>query len=190
MNPLNMKQYTHDNKRYDQHSEVEVQDTLLIAGPPEQHPYHVQGDTIYFQLSSPVFEMSSPDVNTIFDAQGFSNYLPANSHLQNQLNLPLQSPQLSSLSSNHKSLVLPSLSSMSSSTNIHSYPQSVYKHLDSMSTHLPTAQYIPSHLLPSYDDIQYIHYKSPLTAIQQPIMSHQQDYLAIYQYHQCPNNYW
>ena len=119
-----------------------------------------------------MFLTGLPDVNTIFDAQSLSNYLPANSHLQSQSKPPLQSPQLSSLSSNHKSLVMPSLS-LTSSTNIHSHPQSDYKHLDPKSAHLPTAQCIASHLPPSYEDTQYMYYKSPLTTTQQSIMSHQ-----------------
>ena len=104
-----------------------------------------------------------PDINTIFDAQGLSNCLPDNSHLQSQSKSSLQSSQLSSLSSNHKSLVMPSLSSMTLRTNLRSHPQSANK------------QCIPGHVLPPYEDIQCTQYKSPVTTIQQPIISHQQD---------------
>ena len=116
-----------------------------------------------------------PYVNTIFDAQGLGNYLPDNSLLQTQLNIPLQSSKLSSLSSHHNHLVMPSLSSMTSSINVHSHPQSIYK------------QCIPSHL-PPYEDIQSIHYMSPLTNVQQPIMLHQQYYFALPTL-QCHTNY-
>ena len=143
---MNKKYIRHHNKGHYQLSKVEEQTTPLIAAPPEQHPFHAQADTIYLQLAFPVFVMGLPDVNTIFDVQGLSNYLPGN--LQSQSKLPLQSPQLSSLSSNPKSLVMPSLSSLTSSTNT----QSVDKPLDSKSAHLPTAQCIPSHLPPSYED--------------------------------------
>ena len=118
-----------------------------------------------------------PDINTIFDAQGHSNHVPDNSNLQSQSMSPLLSLQLSSLSSHHKRLVVPSLSSMTSSTNVQSHSQSADKHTNSKSAHLPTAQYIPSHL-PPYEDIQCLHYKSPLST-QRSIMSHQQDYFAI-----------
>ena len=100
-----------------------------------------------------MFMIDLPDVNAIFDVQGLSNNFQANSNLQSQSKSPLQSLQLSTLSTNPISLVIPSLSSLSSSTSIHSHPQSLYKHLDSMSTHLPTADCIPSHLLPSNEDI-------------------------------------
>ena len=106
--------------------------------------------------------ISLPDINSIFDVnfQDFPNYLPANSHytdLQTQSNSSYQSLQLANLSPtiyNPESLVIPSMLSMTLSTNLYSHPQSAYK------------QYIPS-LLPSYEDTQ------------QPIMSHQQDYFAI-----------
>ena len=113
-----------------------------------------------------------PDINTIFDqdlANNSSNNLTY-TNLQSQAYSSYHSPQMADFSQhiqNPKSLVIPSLSSVTSTTNIHSHPQSIYK------------QYIPSHLLPSYEDIQYKCYKSPLTTTQQPIMSHQQDYLAI-----------
>ena len=114
-----------------------------------------------------------PYVNTISAAQGLGNYLPNNSLLQTQSNIPLQSSQLSSLSSHYNHLVVPSLSSMTSSIKYH--PQSIYK------------QCIPSHL-PPYEFIQSMHYMSPLTTNQQPIMPHQQDYFAIPTL-QCPTNY-
>ena len=154
---LNKKHYKHHNKRHKEISKVELQATPLTAEPPQQHPYHAHTENGY--LSSPVFE-------TIFDAEYHSNYFPDNSHLVSQSNSPSQSSQLSSLFSHNERLVVPSLSSMTSSNNLHSYPQSAYK------------QCVPN-LLPSYEDIQSIHYKSPLTTIQQPIMSHQQDQLAI-----------
>ena len=112
--------------------------------------------------------ISLPDINTIFDPQGLDNYLPDISHLtdlQNQSYLPYQSPQPPDFSLNFynpKSLDMPSLSSMPSSNNLHFYPQSAYK------------QCVPSDLLPSYEDIQCMHYKSPLSADQQPIMLHQE----------------
>ena len=106
-----------------------------------------------------------PGIDTIFDVQELTNYLPDYSYytdLQSHSNIPYQSPQLDNLSQHIydlKSLVMPSLSS---SNNLHSHPQFAYK------------QCIPSHL-PSYEDIQYMHYKSPLTTAQQPIMLHEQD---------------
>ena len=81
-----------------------------------------------------------------------------------------QSPQLADLSqhiNNPKSLVTLSLLSMTLSTNLQFHPESAYK------------QCIPSHLLPLYEDIQYIHYKSPVTTTQQPFMSHQQHYFPL-----------
>ena len=114
---------------------------------------------------------SLPDINTVFDVQSIANYLPANSHysdLQSQSNSLYQSPKLADLSQHHynsKSLVMASQSSMTSNTNLPSHPRSIYK------------QCIPSHL-PAYEDIQCMHYKSPLTTTQQPIMSHWQDYFV------------
>ena len=164
--PLNKKHYTYHNERDHQHFEVEVQDAPLIAGPPELHPYHAQTDNGYLQLPSPGFMIGLPDINTIFDAQDLANYLPDNSlytDSQSQSYSTYQSPLLGDFFQhiyNSKSLVIPSLSSMTSSNNIPYHPQSTYK------------QYILDPL-PPYEDIQCIHYKLPLTTTQQPIMSHQ-----------------
>ena len=88
-----------------------------------------------------------PDVNIIFDAQDLANNLPDNSHytdLQSQSYSSYQSPQLADLSQhiyNTKRLDISSLSSMTSSTNVQSHPQSTYK------------RRIPNRL-PPYEDIQ------------------------------------
>ena len=104
-----------------------------------------------------------PDVNTIFDTQDLPNYFPDKTHLQSQSNSPSQSSQLSSLFNHNENLVMPSLSSISSSTNLPSQLQFAYK--DCISSRFPP--------------YEYMHYESPLTTTQQPIMSHQQDYFAI-----------
>ena len=116
---------------------------------------------------------SLPDINTIFDAQGFANYLPDNSYYYSDLQIQsyslYQSPQLTDLSQHTyypNGLLMPSQSSMTLSTNVHSHPQSTYK------------QYIPGHL-PPYKDTQYMNYESPLTSTQQPIMSNLEDCFAI-----------
>ena len=151
---------------------MEEQATPLIASPPEQHPYHVPTDNGYLQLPFPENMISLPDINTIFDAQDHANYSPDNSYytdLQSQSYSLYQSPQLTDLSQHinyPNGLLIPSLSSMTLSTNVHYQPQFTHK------------QCIPGHL-PPYEDIQYMNYKSPLTTTQQPIMSHQQDYFAI-----------
>ena len=163
---MNEKHYTHHNEKHHQHSEVEVQDTPLIAAPPEQHPYHAQTNNGHLQVPSPVFMIGLPDINTIFDPQDLDNYLPDISNytdLQSQPYSSYQYPQLAYFSEdiyNPKRLVMPSLFSMTSSNNIHSHPQSAYKYC------------IPSRL-PPYEDIQCIHYESTLTTTQQSIMSHQ-----------------
>ena len=170
--PQNKKHYTHHSKRHHHVSEQEVEAPSLILAPPPQSPYHSYTDNGYLQLPFPEFMMSLPDINTIFDAQGLANYLPDISHLtdsQSQSCSPYQSPQPLDFSLNFynpNSLDKSSLSSMTSNNKLDFNPQSTYK------------QCIPGHLS-TYEDIQYIHYKSPLPTIQQPIMSHQQDYFAI-----------
>ena len=157
------KCYKHRNERHHKISKVDVKTAPLIAAPPQQHPYYAHTDNGYHP--SPVFGIGSQDINTIFDAEDCPDYF-LDSHLQSQSNLPSQSSQLSSLFGQNKSLVMPSLSSMTLSTNLRSHPQSIYE------------QYILDPL-PPYEDIQSIHYNSRLTTTQQPIMSYQQDYFAI-----------
>ena len=113
-----------------QFSKVEVQTQPLIAAPPEQHPYHDHTDNRYLQLPLPEFMINLPAINTIFDAQELANYLPSNSHYtdtQSHSNIPYQSPQLDYFSQyiyNPQGLVLPSLSSMTLSNNLHFHTQS------------------------------------------------------------------
>ena len=92
-----------------------------------------------------------PASNTIFDVQELTNYIPDYSYytdMRNHSNIPYQSPQLDNFSQHIydlKRLVMPSLSSMTLSNDLHSHPPSA------------DIQWIPpSHLLPSYNQLCYV----------------------------------
>lgn len=199
--PLDKKTYTGNDKGHLQLPKVEVQPPSLIHVLPPQYPYQVNTNNDHLQPPSPGFIIGSPSNSAFYNTQDMTHCSPGNSnhtYLQNHSNSPYQSPRLPEFSPNMynqpstqdfyipnpKSPVMPSMSSprpmmkMPLHTNVHSHPQSVYNHQYYNPTHLPTAQYIPNHLPPRYEDTQYMYYQTPLTT-QQPVTLHHQDYSTI-----------